>query len=1855
MSDDSHDYDLIDRLAEEFASRFRKGERPSVQEYCDKYPSIADDLREMLPALAEVEQVKDEVQAPPVVEMPKLRQIGEYHILREVGRGGMGVVYEAEQVTLGRRVALKVLVGGKSGHGLERFKREARAAARLHHTNIVPVFGVGDHDGLPFYVMQFIQGLGVDEVLEEVKRLQALSGATVPPSSVSARPPRKDISAAAVARSLVTGQFALPSDAFEETRTHAPVGQAESLLELNGQAGSLPHGQSASSSSAISLPGQSTISGRKPTYWQSVAQIGLQVADALEYAHHQGILHRDIKPSNLLLDLHGVVWVTDFGLAKAEDQENLTHTGDVLGTLRYMPPEAFEGKNDARSDVYALGLSMYELLALRPAYDERKRELLIKQVTTTDPQRLGSLNRSIPRDLQTIVHKAIEKNPDHRYKSAADLAADLRRYLSDQPILARRIHPIERFGRWCKRNPTVAGLSTAVFVLLVAVAVVSAAMAIRVEGKAQEARFEANRANDEADRANAARNDADNNLELAHVLLGEQFVHRGAQMLVEGDNAGAALCYARALKLDQNDPERALTHRIRLAAALRDAPRPRHVLFQDGRVLCTATSSDGKLLAVACDDNKVYVWDLATGERVGPPLPHEREISAMGFAAGGKNIWTQSKGADSTEPEIDPDTGVLYSYPSNFEVRLIERETGKVLASGKRHFSTSFLSLDRETQKGGVGFYPKPNEIELHDRDTGEQVGPRIEFPEPIRLCYASKRVDRAVVSSLVPIPENAPPAVRRDRKYEIRIFEPTTGKHVGLPLLSLNDPAEPFGPDDRYFILTDPTTGAAQWYDMITGDKGPSVAQQGATVSSVIVTPDHRRVVINFAPRGFNGPPRARAAASRTHVVDADTGKEITSPFALTNAGRGPRFTSLFLVPNLDATRFFVTDSGTHQLVNSDGTTMTNQPEGSISFSSFSPDGGQLLTVSVDNMLRVWNTRTGSPVTPRMPHDGPVRSADFTPDGSHVIVVSGSAIWIWPIVRADQGHGLALSKEPQQGRAQDRFLSDDGSRVLEHTSFEQTRVIDASTGQVIAGPINTPRVGDDQSVFSGSVQFRGDGRAVVFVVRSGPGLGGPPVAKARFDSTRITLWNCDTGKLVDLANLSTVDAAAEFSPDGRFVRTTLPEGDTKERMRLWDASTGEPVGSGIVVDLPPSKGGGSFRPRNYYAMTPDSSLVVFRELLAGNTHYRIFDARTGSEVAPPILLDGSRNRIFFDANGDRMLTVQVALPITAKAPNALSKSDRSGRVQLWDLRTGKSIGSPVTGLQLGGDIVSGALNRAGDRIAIGLNTGPPSSSNVFGSTASLGVYLWDPAAGKLAAPPLNHDQPVLRSQFSPDGQWLLTTTTRHIRLWSVATGELSHDMPTIEDISAATLSQDGRRIVVRLANRLAGTLPASRQDFLQVWDVRTGQPLTPALQTQRMRSGGPAGFQGIQDVETREWSRNAERLLVTREDNTPEVYSLVGDRRPTDELLALAEVLSARQVNSAGVIQGIAPNEFRKSCEAVRSKFASEWSAAVVEGSESYKRRLAPWLGGPDPRVSAFGRGTQVGSDYAGVILWFVDRLLTDEPDNLEYLALRAQCYAARGELGKADAEFTKAIKLKPEGDGGLYRMRADVRLDLEKWDAAEADLVEHLKLVPVTGGGGVPFQISNARGIVALLRLRRGDVKGYKDACAELPLPNDPGSFFLGQLIARNLWPAFLVDGALPKIEEVFKMTTDLGGSGGFSSFGFGAVIAGNMPFSLEMMLRFRQKRFEEAETFFSQASSPSRADYYILAMIQFQRGKPEARATLEKAATTPSEPPAPPPAFLPEGTFRLPTVIPNSWQLKLVDETLKKEAEAMILGKK
>jgi serine/threonine protein kinase/tetratricopeptide (TPR) repeat protein len=430
MSGPGAEADLVGQLADEFLERYRRGERPTLTEYTARHPELAEQIRELFPGLVMLEDVRP---GPPTVVGTTAgpgvagcrRRLGEYRIVREVGRGGMGVVYEAEQESLGRRVALKVLPPGALGDArhVERFQREARAAARLHHSNIVPVFGVGEEGGTHFYAMQYIEGQPLDQVLAELRRLRD-------EARPRAGPPGGQDGAGA----------AHPA----ADRPAKTVGPAD--------------GPAPSSSGLLSDP-------HRP-YAKSVAHVGVQVAEALEYAAGQGVLHRDVKPSNVLLDVWGTAWLTDFGLAKAAGTPDLTRPGDLVGTLRYLAPERFEGRADVRSDVYALGLTLYELLALRPVFDGHDQAELTRQITAAEVRRLDRVNPQLPRDLVTIVHKAMAKDPADRYQTAGALADDLRRFLGDRSIAARRPSLLEQGWRWCRRNPTGAALVASVLALV---------------------------------------------------------------------------------------------------------------------------------------------------------------------------------------------------------------------------------------------------------------------------------------------------------------------------------------------------------------------------------------------------------------------------------------------------------------------------------------------------------------------------------------------------------------------------------------------------------------------------------------------------------------------------------------------------------------------------------------------------------------------------------------------------------------------------------------------------------------------------------------------------------------------------------------------------------------------------------------------------------------------------------------------------------------------------------------------------------------------------------------------------------------------------------------------------------------------------------------------------------------------------------------------------------------------------------------------------------------------------------------------------------------------------------------------
>ena len=509
----SADRDPVERLAEEFLNRRRRGESPSISDYVSRHPEWGERIRSLFPMLMLLEQIKTDSDpahrtGPDSASASRGRlptRLGDYRIVREIGRGGMGVVYEAEQESLGRRVALKVLPAHcmTSPSRLRRFHREARAAARLHHTNIVPIFGIGRQGDVFYYVMQYIPGQGLDRVFGQP---------TLNPTTVWSRHCVQDVLTNA-------GDEHLPDESTFTTPPPTP--------ESPESASSEPASPAAEQQSAYITSG--------PYYWRTVANIGRQVAEALEYAHQHGVLHRDIKPGNLLLDNQGTVWVADFGLAKLPDMEDLTQSEDMVGTLRYMAPEQFAGQGDARSDVYSLGLTLYELLALRPAFEERDRRSLIRQVTQEEPPPLRTVTTGLPRDLETIVTKAIDVHPDHRYRTAGDLAADLRCYLEDRPIQARRITSVERLWRWCRRNRAIAGLMGLAAMLLLAVAVVASVGYVRTSEALHRVSYEREQAENarllaeaQRERAQVEYERAETNLHLATKAFEEIFNLLGA-------------------------------------------------------------------------------------------------------------------------------------------------------------------------------------------------------------------------------------------------------------------------------------------------------------------------------------------------------------------------------------------------------------------------------------------------------------------------------------------------------------------------------------------------------------------------------------------------------------------------------------------------------------------------------------------------------------------------------------------------------------------------------------------------------------------------------------------------------------------------------------------------------------------------------------------------------------------------------------------------------------------------------------------------------------------------------------------------------------------------------------------------------------------------------------------------------------------------------------------------------------------------------------------------------------------------------------------------------------------------------
>jgi WD40 repeat protein/serine/threonine protein kinase len=1165
MNDDNPSAaDPLGLIADEFVEAFRQGKRPSVEEFARRYPAQADEIRDMLPALALMEKAKAADDPPEPRRQPSgaaaapLRQLGDYLILREVGRGGMGVVYEAQQLSLGRHVAIKVLPAHAllDPRHLGRFRREARSAARLHHTNIVPVFGVGEHEGLHYYVMQFIHGLGLDAVLDELRRLRQPAGKPAPTRDCAAGRPTdgsRDVSAVDVARGLLTGDYRPPNPSSAVmTAPGGPAAPAEVEAPASARA--------ADTSAAIHLPGQtegSTLSQSGSQYWQSVARVGVQVADALAHAAGQGVLHRDIKPSNLLLDDTGNVWVTDFGLAKADsDGDNLTHTGDIIGTLRYLAPERFSGQGDVRSDVYSLGLTLYELLALRPAFDESDRNKLVKQVMHDEPVRPRKVNPAVPRDLETVILKAVARDPAHRYQTPADMSEDLKRFVEDRPVKARRVSEAEKFRRWCRRNPLVASLLAAiVLVFLAGFAGVAWQWRVAETARADEMR-QRGRAEEEATRANEQKRLAEANLAKA-----QQAEKEATEQRNRADRAAEVA--QQKLYLEQ-------MHLVQEAwRERRDLPRMRELLghwlpqgdlpdhrgwewfylnslpYQNLRTLTErGISSEGrstvawhvarKRLAAGTADGLIRIWDVDREQEtliLRGPYPVARvtawEVRWLGWS---------------------PDGGKLAAGYKDGTVRVWETGSGRELHVLRGHQSPVW-SVAFSSDGARVAAWGQDGTIKLWDANTGRLTA-NVAHPggvtagawSPDDTFLASGHGDGTVTIS---------------------------GTHAGDKIVTLR------GHVDAIYGLAWSPDGAR-----LASTSGDSTTRIWAVASAKMVLGplrhSHPFTSIAWEPDG-----RRLATGSADDTVkvwNATTGCEV-----VTLRGDFHTVTSLSWGP--DGRLASGCDDGRVKVWNTNRDQESSVMPGHgvrATSVSWSPNGKRLASADNDGKVRIWDPATRQEVLALKGHDksrvsrefGLIRSLAWSPDGTHLASagLDGRAL-VWEVA----GGRKILALPTDHGSVWSVAWSPDGTRLAAGSADGTIRVVE--------GLQHTPKV----RVFKA---HQGAARALAWSPH------GYCLASGGADNL-VKLWGPIRGaELARMEGHKSSVLAVAWSPDGK----RLASASADRLVMAWDAQTGRKLAT-----MPGHNGS-----VGAVVWSPDGTRLASAGL---DNSVRVWDPRTGAET----------------------------------------------------------------------------------------------------------------------------------------------------------------------------------------------------------------------------------------------------------------------------------------------------------------------------------------------------------------------------------------------------------------------------------------------------------------------------------------------------------------------------------------------------------------------------------------------------------------------------------------------------------------
>jgi WD40 repeat protein len=1365
--EDSDDLSLLGELAERFSDQVRRGLAPSIEECARAHPELSTRIRELFPTLLLLEGAGGG--AAPAPGTP----FGRYRIDREIGRGGMGVVYLAVHQALQKPVALKVLARGAGAEtrSLERFLREAQTAAALHHTNIVPVFDVGEVDGTVYYAMQYIAGVGLDEMLRHL------------------------------------GQPGPAGQAGDTTVSMCPDGSlADDTIPMRAPA---------------EVPAPPGPCG-SPAWCRWAAQLAMQASLALDYAHERGVVHRDVKPSNLLLDGSGGLWITDFGLAQRPDDPALTHPGLPVGTPRYMSPEqAAAGRTvDHRTDVYSLGVTLYELLAGRPAFTGETPEDVLHQVVSHDPPALRSQKPGVPRDLETIVLRAMARRPEDRYQSAGELADDLGRWLRHEPVRARRIGPLGRAVRWCRRSPVVAGLTLAVASLLVTVAAGASALAFEERAGAvreRQARQEAEEAQeDEARARTAVEKERDATAKALARAEGMRLVLQ-AQLLVGVDPERALLLAIEGARrhrspqidsgllavLDANREVRTLKtpFEVRTIRFSRDG---RQVLTTNGRGQSpahlwqvatgkqtlalqrpqagwlAALSPTGQILVTSATPATAVLWDASTGT-VLHELKGRLEDGAEPFSPDGSSIvlpeasrtagvWDTRTGkkrltlAGHTGAVLralfSPDGTRILTASSDQTVRLWDTGTGRVvvtlgwltrqvdaavLAPPGRPRLSEFRDARFSSDGKRVLTVDSTYAARLWDAATGKEV---VAFRGPVRDARLSPDGRRVLTWSSGP------------QFAYLVIHDVATGKEVAR-CISHEDSIwrAAFSPDGRTIASCSDDHTVRLW-DAATGQQRAVLRGHQGAVTDVQFSPDGEWLAsasndrtarlwrtASEKERGTRGaldaqfvrvsPDGARVLipSHRSSVVvrDTQTGKD-----------RFDRGGGLIRPATSAHGRFLLLPSGTvvHVVDARTGKdhTVLKGHENSVSAARFSRDGTQVVTASADGTARVWATATGQVIAVLRGHGAPVRSAAFDSMGKRVVTASADrTARLWD---AGSGKELAVLKGHTDEVTDIRF-SQDGRRVVTSGRDQTLRIWDATTGAALANLVDADWH-RPVCLSAGHVLVLGlKDRTVVRLHQL-------------VDGSEERVLKGHMGRIND----------AVFSSDGKQVATAADDGTA----RLWDAGTGKEVQ--VLLGHQGGVRGVGF--------SPDGTQVV---TMGSDSSVRIWEARTGKEVKKVMSHEGMVLSASFTSGGKGVVIASLRTNVLFRdVSHRREVASLAGHS--WQIRDASFSGD-------GQQAVTASLDGT--------------------------ARLWEVKSGRALAVLVGHEGRVLAARFSPDNKRVATAgTDQTARLWDADTGrQLAVLKGHTEEVIDVVFSADGKRVLTR-----------GRDGTAQLWDAHSGRHL---------------------------------------------------------------------------------------------------------------------------------------------------------------------------------------------------------------------------------------------------------------------------------------------------------------------------------------------------------------------------------------------------------------------------------------------